>query len=71
LRQFHQRQADLGAIALDATGVIAFSKTSEVLAAYHNGSGLGDSMRLHKSAAREEGEIFYSLFPWRSPSPAP
>ena len=41
----HQHKRDLGAIALDATGAIAWGKTSEVLlAAYHNGSGLGDTL---------------------------
>lgn len=38
---------DLGAIGLDATGTIAWGKTSEVLlAAYHNGDGLGDTLDL-------------------------
>lgn len=41
----HQHKRDLGAIALDATGEIAWGKTSEVLlAAYHNGEQLGDTL---------------------------
>jgi L-asparaginase len=36
---------DLGAIAIDATGAIAWGKTSEVLlAAYHNGKEIGDTL---------------------------
>lgn len=41
----HKRKRDLGAIALDATGTIAWGKTSEVLlAAYHNGQEIGDTL---------------------------
>ncbi|TAD74040.1 MAG: isoaspartyl peptidase [Oscillatoriales cyanobacterium] len=41
------RGRDLGAIGLDATGAIAWGKTSEVLlAAYHNGDRLGDTLEL-------------------------
>lgn len=41
--QEHKR--DLGAIAIDATGAIAWGKTSEVLlAAYHNGEHIGDTI---------------------------
>lgn len=41
----HQHQRDLGAIALDATGAIAWGKTSEVLlAAYHDGEQMGDTL---------------------------
>lgn len=41
--QKHQR--DLGAIGLDATGAIAWGKTSEVLlAAYHTGEQIGDTL---------------------------
>lgn len=41
----HQHKRDLGAIALDATGEIAWGKTSEVLlAAYHNGEQMGDTL---------------------------
>ncbi|MBW4539255.1 MAG: isoaspartyl peptidase/L-asparaginase [Myxacorys chilensis ATA2-1-KO14] len=41
----HQHGRDLGAIGLDATGAIAWGKTSEVLlAAYHNENGLGDTL---------------------------
>ena len=40
-----QHQRDLGAIGLDATGAIAWGKTSEVLlAAYHNGKEVGDTL---------------------------
>ncbi len=40
-----QRQCDLGAIAIDANGAIAWGKTSEVLlAAYHDGNTVGDSL---------------------------
>lgn len=41
----HQHQRDLGAIALDATGAIAWGKTSEVLlAAFHDGEQMGDTL---------------------------
>lgn len=41
--QEHKR--DLGAIAIDASGAIAWGKTSEVLlAAYHNGDRVGDTL---------------------------
>lgn len=40
-----QNNRDLGAIALDATGVISWGKTSQVLlAAYHNGEAIGDTL---------------------------
>lgn len=40
-----ENKRDLGAIAIDATGVIAWGKTSEVLlAAYHNGKEIGDTL---------------------------
>ena len=36
---------DFGAIALDATGMISYGKTCEVLlAAYHNGENIGDTL---------------------------
>ena len=42
LKECHERQRDLGAIAIDASGAIAWGKTSEVLlAAYHNGQEIG------------------------------
>lgn len=45
LDEAHQNQRDLGAIALDVNGNIAWGKTSEVLlAAYHNGSAIGDTL---------------------------
>ncbi len=41
----NQHQRDLGAIALDATGAIAWGKTSEVLlAAFHDGEKIGDTL---------------------------
>lgn len=41
------RQRDLGAIALDASGAIAWGKTSDViLAAFHNGDSIGDTLEL-------------------------
>lgn len=45
MREAAKRQRDLGAIALDATGAIAWGKTSEVLlAAYHDGQAIGDTL---------------------------
>jgi L-asparaginase len=45
MQECRDRQRDLGAIALDATGAIAWGKTSEVLlAAYHDGRSLGDTL---------------------------
>ncbi len=41
----HQNKRDLGAIALDASGAIAWGKTSEILlAAYHDGEKVGDTL---------------------------
>jgi L-asparaginase len=41
----HQNKRDLGAIALDTSGAIAWGKTSEILlAAYHNGEKVGDTL---------------------------
>ena len=41
----HNHQRDLGAIGLDATGAIAWGKTSEILlAAYHTGDAIGDTL---------------------------
>ncbi|MBW4634176.1 MAG: isoaspartyl peptidase/L-asparaginase [Iphinoe sp. HA4291-MV1] len=43
--QEHKR--DFGAIALDASGAIAWGKTSEaLLAAYHNGDKIGDTLEI-------------------------
>jgi len=43
--QEHQR--DFGVIAIDATGAIAWGKTSEVLlAAYHDGQQIGDTLEM-------------------------
>jgi L-asparaginase len=45
MQECRDRQRDLGAIALDATGAIAWGKTSEVLlAAYHNGRAIDDTL---------------------------
>jgi L-asparaginase len=45
MQECRDRQRDLGAIALDATGAIAWGKTSEVLlAAYHDGAIVGDTL---------------------------
>lgn len=47
----HQHHRDLGAIGIDATGAIAWGKTSEVLlAAYHNGERMGDTLEMAKDA---------------------
>lgn len=44
-RESRDRNRDLGAIGLDATGCIAWGKTSEVLlAAYHTGEKIGDTL---------------------------
>ncbi len=40
-----ENKRDLGAIAIDAKGMIAWGKTSEVLlAAYHDGKSIGDTL---------------------------
>ncbi len=45
LKESHQNQRDLGAIGLDATGAIAWGKTSEILlAAFHTGEAMGDTL---------------------------
>ncbi len=45
MQESQQNQRDLGAIGLDATGAIAWGKTSEVLlAAYHTGEVIGDTL---------------------------
>jgi L-asparaginase len=53
-RSFTESQrngCDLGAIGLDATGTIAWGKTSEVLlAAYHTGEMIGDTLEWQGSA---------------------
>ncbi|MCC5598119.1 isoaspartyl peptidase/L-asparaginase [Nostoc favosum] len=46
----HQNQRDLGAIALDVSGAIAWGKTSEILlAAYHDGEKMGDTLEWNDS----------------------
>jgi len=46
-----KNQRDLGAIALDDQGTIAWGKTSQVLlAAYHNGDNIGDTLEWHDSS---------------------
>ncbi len=45
----HENQRDLGAIAIDANGAIAWGKTSDViLAAFHDGRQIGDSLEMAK-----------------------
>jgi len=45
LGEAHQNKRDLGAIALDVSGAIAWGKTSEILlAAYHDGEKIGDTL---------------------------
>ncbi len=47
IAEAQQRQRDLGAIAVDATGAIAWGKTSEVLlAAYHTGTEMADTLEV-------------------------
>lgn len=44
-KEADQRQRDFGAIGIDASGAIAWGKTSEVLlAAYHDGETIGDTL---------------------------
>jgi len=51
LIEARQRQRDLGAIGIDATGEIAWGKTSQVLlAAYHDGKRIGDTLELAEDA---------------------
>ena len=46
----HQNKRDLGAIALDCSGAIAWGKTSEILlAAYHDGEKIGDTLEWNDS----------------------
>ena len=43
----HEHKRDFGAIALDASGAIAWGKTSQaLLAAYHNGEKIGDTLEV-------------------------
>ncbi|MGL5804388.1 MAG: isoaspartyl peptidase/L-asparaginase [Xenococcaceae cyanobacterium] len=45
MQECFQNKRDLGAIALDASGAIAWGKTSEILlAAYHDGKEIGDTL---------------------------
>jgi L-asparaginase len=45
LAEAQQHNRDLGAICIDATGAIAWGKTSEVLlASFHNGEQIGDTL---------------------------
>ena len=45
LQECQEHQRDLGAIALDATGVISWGKTSDILlAAYHDGKKIDDTL---------------------------
>jgi L-asparaginase len=44
-KEAYQRHRDFGAIGIDASGAIAWGKTSEVLlAAYHDGERMGDTL---------------------------
>ncbi|WP_017315907.1 isoaspartyl peptidase/L-asparaginase [Mastigocladopsis repens] len=53
----HEHKRDFGAIALDASGAIAWGKTSEVLlAAYHDGEKMGDTLELPEDT--EVGCVF-------------
>jgi L-asparaginase len=46
-QEAQQHQRDFGAIGIDATGTIAWGKTSQVLlAAYHDGRSMGDTLEL-------------------------
>jgi L-asparaginase len=50
LQEAHRNQRDLGAIGVSAEGAIAWGKTSEVLlAAYHTGERLGDTLEWHST----------------------
>ncbi|MBP0016794.1 MAG: isoaspartyl peptidase/L-asparaginase [Cyanobacteria bacterium SBLK] len=45
IAECQENKRDLGAIALDATGAIAWGKTCDILvAAYHNGKEIGDTL---------------------------
>ena len=51
MTESHQRNRDLGAIAISANGTICWGKTSEViLAAYHNGKEIGDTINWNNEA---------------------
>lgn len=50
------RSRDFGAIGIDATGAIAWGKTSEVLlAAYHDGDRIGDTLDLEDGMVTGQG----------------
>ncbi|MGF1480564.1 MAG: isoaspartyl peptidase/L-asparaginase [Cyanophyceae cyanobacterium] len=52
MKESQERHRDFAAIALDATGKIAWGKTSEVLlAAYHNGQQIGDTLEWNALAS--------------------
>lgn len=47
-KEAQQRHRDFGAIGIDATGAIAWGKTSEILlAAYHDGTEIGDTLDMN------------------------
>lgn len=49
-QEAQQRRRDFGAIGIDASGSIAWGKTSEVLlAAYHDGEDVGDTLNMSHS----------------------
>ncbi|MCW6036489.1 isoaspartyl peptidase/L-asparaginase [Spirulina subsalsa FACHB-351] len=48
MAESRENQRDLGVIALDHTGAIAWGKTCDIiLAAYHNGTTIGDTLEWH------------------------
>lgn len=56
-KEAHLNQRDFGAIGLDASGTIAWGKTSQVLlSAYHTGDKIGDTLEW-------EGETFVGSIP--------
>ncbi|NJK52237.1 MAG: isoaspartyl peptidase [Leptolyngbyaceae cyanobacterium SU_3_3] len=51
IQEARANKRDLGAIGLDATGAIAWGKTSEVLlAAYHTGETIGDTLTMPEAS---------------------
>ncbi|NES73689.1 MAG: isoaspartyl peptidase, partial [Okeania sp. SIO2D1] len=54
----HEHQRDLGAIAIDANGIIAWGKTCDViLAAFHDGQKIGDSLEAAKGTLIFTGKL--------------
>jgi len=47
IKEAKENRRDLGAIAIDSTGAIAWGKTSQILlAAYHTGHQKGDTLQM-------------------------